>query len=69
MTSYRITNQRQLRREFWQTFPQLPKRRITNYSGNGKMWPTDTRCAFVDWLDSLQKAGDVSQALAQKASL
>lgn len=67
--NYRITNQRQLRREFWETFPNVPKRRITNYSGNGKMWPTDTRCAFVDWLDALSKSGDVSPELAERATL
>lgn len=67
--TYRITNQRDLRREFWQTFPNLPKRRITNYAGNGKMWHTDTRCAFVDWLDMLSKNGDVSQELAERATL
>ena len=42
---YRITNQKQLRAEFWRTFPELPRRRITNYAGNGKMHCTDTRCA------------------------
>ncbi len=68
-SAYRITNQRQLRREFWQTFPQLPRRKIANYSGNGKMHVTDTRCAFVDWLDSLSKNGDVSQDLAGRATL
>lgn len=67
--AYRITNQRQLRREFWETFPNLPRRRITNYSGNGKMYPTDTRCAFVDWLDALSKNGDISSDLADRATL
>lgn len=66
---YRITSQAQLRREFWQTFPDLGRERIPDYSGTGLMWPTDTRCAFVDWLDMLSKNGDVSQALAQRATL
>jgi len=67
--TYRITTQKQLRREFWQTFPHLPRKKITNYSGNGKMYPTDTRCAFVDWLDMLSKNGDISQELAERATL
>lgn len=66
---YRITSQRQLRREFWATFPNLPRKRIKNYAGTGLMYRTDTRCAFVDWLDALQKGGDISQALAQRATL
>lgn len=66
---YRITSQKQLRREFWEAFPDLPRKRITDYSGHGKMYPTDTRCAFADWLDALSKSGDVSQELAQRATL
>ena len=33
------------------------------------MWPTDTRCAFNDWLDALQKDGQISEALADRATL
>lgn len=65
----RITNLKQLRKEFWETFPNVPKKRITAYSGHGKMWPTDTRCAFVDWLDMLSKNGEVTQAFAERAKL
>lgn len=67
--AYQITNQRALRRAFWETFPNLPRRKITNYSGNGKMYPTDTRCAFIDWLDGLSKDGSISDELAQRATL
>lgn len=66
---YRITNQRQLRREFWETFPKLNRRKITDYSGKGKMYPTDIRCAFVDWVDSLSKNGDISPELADRVTL
>jgi hypothetical protein len=64
-----ITTQRELRRVFWAQHPSLPRRRILNYSGNGTMYPTATRVAFADWLDAMQKAGEVSQALAQRATL
>jgi hypothetical protein len=67
--SYRITTQRQLRREFWQTFPNLPRRKIPNYSGNGTMHRTDTRCAWCDWIDALAKNGDISPELADRATL
>lgn len=65
-TTYRITNQKQLRREFWETFPELKRRLDTNH---GKIWPADTRMAFVDWIDSLCKGGEISSALAQRATL
>jgi len=67
--NHRITTQAALRREFWATFPHLQRRQITDYSGVGKMYCTDTRCAFVDWLDALRKNGSVSESLAQRATL
>ena len=63
------TTQAQIRAAFWEAHPNLPRRRIPNYSGNGTMYPTDTRCAFVDFLDALARNGDISQALAQRATL
>lgn len=69
MNNPRITTQRELRREFWATFPHLQRRRITDYSGTGKMHVTDTRCAFTDWKDMLSKSGEISQRLAQEATL
>ena len=32
-------------------------------------YPTDTRCAFVDYVDALQKSGEISEALAARATL
>ena len=64
-----ITNQRQLRRLFWATFPELSRRKIMNFNGHSKMWTTDTRRAFVDWIDALQKSGQISERLAGRATL
>ncbi len=69
MTRYRITSQTALRREFWETFPDLPRRRIRDYSGKGLMRPTDVRTAWVDWLDELRRAGDISTDLENRAEL
>lgn len=63
------TTQRQVRAAFWLAHPTLPRRRIQNYSGNGTMYPTDTRCAFVDYIDALAKAGQIGQALAERITL
>ena len=74
--TYRITNQRDLRRAFWDEVEQLADRRlnisrrkIRNYSGNGTMYNTDTRCAWCDWVDAMSKGGIISQELAQRATL
>lgn len=65
----KITNQRALRAEFWRQNPHLSRRRITNYSGNGKMYPTDVRVTWCDWLDAMNRAGIVSDELADRATL
>lgn len=66
---HEITTQRQLRAAFWSENPGLERRRIPDHSGNGTMHVTDTRCAFADWLDACSRAGRVSQALAERATL
>jgi hypothetical protein len=63
------TTQAEIRAAFWKTFPKLPREKITNYSGNGKMHCTDTRCAFADWVDFLSRSGEISQKLAQNVTL
>jgi hypothetical protein len=69
-----MTNQVQIRAAFWQAFPDLPRRRY-RYSPNRSdktaelVYPIDTRCAFVDFLDSLQRDGQISEALANRATL
>ena len=70
-----ITNQRDLRRAFWEAHTPSPaglnvtRKRITNYAGNGKMHNTDTRCAFCDFVDSLSKSGEISSELAYRVTL
>lgn len=66
---YTYTTQKALRAVFWQQHPHLSRKKVKSYSGNGTMHTTDTRVAFVDWLDSLKRNGEISQALAQRATL
>ena len=66
---YRITTQRHVRIEFWESHPDAVRRKITNYSGNGTMHVTDTRCAFTDFVDMLSKNGDISHELAHRVTL
>ena len=64
-----LKTQQEVRRQFWLGSPNLPRRKITDYSGAGKMHCTDTRCAFVDYVDMLSKSGAISEALAQRVTL
>lgn len=71
---YTYTNQKQLRRAFFEAFPDLPRRRYRYaWSSSEKnaplVYPVDTRCTFVDWLDALQRSGQISEALADRATL
>jgi hypothetical protein len=69
-----MTNQKQIRAAFWEAFPDLPRRRY-RYSWHPRdktaelVFPIDTRCAFVDYLDQLQRAGIISESLANRATL
>ena len=69
-----MTNQKQIRAAFWETFPDLPRRRY-RYSPNRTdktaelVFPIDTRCAFVDFVDQLQREGVISESLANRATL
>lgn len=65
----KITSARQLRKEFWKAHPNLPRKKITNYSGTGKMYCTDVRVAWTDWKDSLNKDDIITQELATNTSL
>lgn len=65
----KITTQKELRRVFWETYPELSKKKITDHSGNGKMFTVDTRCAFVEFVDQLQREGVISEKLADRVTL
>jgi hypothetical protein len=64
-----ITNQRELRAAFWRDNPGADRRTIPDYSGQGRMFRTDTRVAWCDYLDSLQRSGVISADLADRATL
>jgi hypothetical protein len=71
-----LTTQKQVRKAFWDAWRRgefkglsVTPRRITNYSGNGKMHNTDTRTAFCDFVDGLSKAGELTEGLADRVTL
>jgi hypothetical protein len=70
------TTQREVRNAFWQEVHDgayagldVTRNLITDYTGKGKMHNTDTRCAFVDYVDGLSKSGEISEDLANKVTL
>ena len=66
-----MTTQKQIRALFWQSFPSLEihalrwgiKTRPQNRHN------TETRTAFVDFVDYLQKSGEISETLANRVTL
>ena len=66
---YTYTNQKQIRKAFWESHPDADRKKIKDFRGTGKMHVTDTRVAFCDFLDYLQKDGQISEKLAQRTTL
>jgi hypothetical protein len=69
-----MTNQKQIRAAFWDAHPTLPRRRYRyDWSQSNKtadlVYPMDTRCAFVDFVDSLARSGQITETLANRATL
>jgi hypothetical protein len=63
------TTQRQIRALFWATFPDLLRKTIPDHAGTGRMYTTDTRCTFVDYVEELRRDGEISDQLANRVTL
>jgi hypothetical protein len=65
------TTQEQVRRAFWEAhqddYERARNRRTLSKGQNAQV--TDTRCAFVDFVDHLARNGDISEALAYRVTL
>ena len=69
-----MTNQKQIRQAFWEAHPtanrkKYPARDWTRENKSQRDYCTDTRCAFVDFLDHLARDGQISESLANRATL
>jgi len=69
-----MKTQKDIRAAFWSNHPDLPRRRHryawTQSDKTAELvYPVDTRCAFVDYVDQLQQSGEISEALALRATL
>ena len=67
-----MNKQSEIKAAFWKAYagvPGISRKKIRDYSGNGTMHNTDTRCAFVDFVDELRRAGQISASLAERVTL
>lgn len=67
---YTYTTQKEVRAAFWEAHPTASKERIPSFEGHGvRCYVCDTRCAFVDFVDSLARNGNISESLADRVTL
>jgi hypothetical protein len=65
-----MTNQKQIRAAFWEAHPHFPNRRRRAWDKTTPLYyPATIRTAFVDFIDYLEKSGQISPALANRATL
>lgn len=69
-----MKTQKEIRAAFWQAHPtadrkRYPERDWTRADDSRRDYCADTRCAFVDFVDALHRDGQISEALAQRATL
>jgi hypothetical protein len=62
-----ITNQKDLRDAFWAENEQWADARRSRKTHND--YNCTIRCAFVDFVDSMEKSGQISEKLAFRATL
>lgn len=65
MNNFTYTTQKQIRAAFWEQHPQFKRR--SGWTQND--YPTDTRLTFIDFVDCLEKDGQISEALANRTTL
>lgn len=55
---------------FWENHPEFKKtKKITDYTGTGKMWPTDVRAAFSNFIDMLAADHELTPEQVQSITL
>lgn len=56
-----------IRRQFWADHPQFKDEYRKTYRQN--RYNTTIRCSFVDYVDYLERNGEISESLANRATL
>jgi hypothetical protein len=67
----KYTTQKQVRAEFWAAYPHLAEqaREAGILSKPQNFHCATVRCTFVDFVDSLHRDGQISDALADRVTL
>lgn len=65
----KYTTQAQVRAAFWQEADSMNGNGITRRKLPDGDYSTDTRVAFVEFVDHLAREGSISEALARRATL
>lgn len=67
--NYQITTQKELRAAFWRAINESCPgvRRVASWTQN--QYPTDVRVAFCDFVEHLLRDRQISETLAQRATL
>ena len=65
---FKITTTRTLRRLFWQCYPET-KKELYATTKRQNNYPTDVRCAWVDFVDDLCRSNLISRNLANITTL
>lgn len=60
-----ITTQKALRNEFWYQHPQF--KRVSGWTQND--YKTDVRVTWCEWIDDMYRSGQISEAMAERATL
>jgi tRNA-dihydrouridine synthase len=66
-----MTTQKQVRENFWAYIKEIAPQYLKEYKTNKKQnqYTADVRTLFVDYVDNLQKSGEIKQNLAYKVTL
>jgi hypothetical protein len=69
--TYTYTSQRQVRDAFWDAYPDFDfqARQAGIRSKRQNEHCATVRCTFVDFVDTLERNGDISEALANRVTL
>lgn len=65
---FRMTRTVELRREFWKEYPEFKERYYSSKKSQND-YPTDVRCAWVDYVENCRRSGCISERLAQTTTL
>lgn len=67
--NYLYTTQKEINKLFWHWYTGCDRKKITSYDGKHKMYKTDTRVSFCDFVDALSRDGLISPEMVAKITL